>query len=92
MCNKEENDRNCLGDYNEALMDPLEHYARFALQILIVAGSILDIACLKWRHIANWLLYHECLLRCVALLIRNRFAQENSIIDITMLFVWIGVC
>ena len=73
-------------------MDPLEHYARFALQILIVAGSILDIACLKWRHIANWLLYHECLLRCVALLIRNRFAQENSIIDITMLFVWIGVC
>ena len=85
-CN-EEKDKNCIGNYNKTLMDPIEDYARFTVQALIIIGALMDIICMKWRHIADWLLYHECLIRSVALLIRNWYSWEQTAIDITMMFV-----
>ena len=68
-------------------MDPIEDYARFTVKALIIIGVLLDIISMKWRHIADCLLYHECLIRCVALLIRNWYSWEQTAIGITMMLV-----
>lgn len=70
-------------------MDPLEPFARYMLKGLVVLGALLNIACLKWRGIANSFTYLECLTRVVATLIPNYANYEYTIVGYAMLFAFI---
>ena len=41
------------------MLDPIVEYLRLIIKISIVLGLILDIACYKYRYLANVILYYE---------------------------------
>ena len=85
-------EKDCLGDYNHAIMDPIEPYARYALKMIVIVTALLNIACIKWRGIANCFIYLECLTRIVATLIPNYANYEYTLIGWAMLFAFFFFC
>ena len=64
-------DKECVGTYNNDIVDPMEPSLRIILIGLIIVGTLLDLLCYKWRRMANTFIYLECLTRVVAMLIPN---------------------
>ena len=77
MCD-DEIEKDCIGEYNTQLMDPIEPYTRVLIKILIVLGAILDLACFKWLRLVNLAFYLECITRLVALLMPNFASYEYT--------------
>ena len=49
-------------------MDPMDSHMRRAARILIFAGALLDLLALRWTFLADFIIYHECLIRIVCCL------------------------
>ena len=77
MCG-DEFEKDCIGEYNTEMMDPIEPYTRISLKILIVLGALLDLSCFKWLRLANLICLLECITRLVALLMPNYASYEYT--------------
>ena len=62
---------NCVKEYNKSLLDPTKDSFRYLLNFLVVVAVFIDILCYKWRKLANYLLYLECLTCTVATMFPN---------------------
>ena len=62
----------CLGKYNEAVMDPIADFFFYALHVLVAVSIVLSLLCFKWRWIAGYFLYLECLIRICAVCFPNQ--------------------
>ena len=60
---------------------------RFLLKGLVVGGVILDLFCIKYRHLANIFLYLECLTRLIVTFMPNYASYEYDDIGYIVLFV-----
>lgn len=70
MCEDEDSSRDdCIHSYNKDLMDPIDSQVRLAAKILVFAGALLDVLALRWIFLADFIIYHECLLRIILTLI-----------------------
>ena len=60
---------------------------------MMVLSPFYFIACLKWLHLANLLIYFECLIRLVVMLIPNFVNYEYTTRDYTVSFalIFVGV-
>ena len=91
MCG-DEFSKDCIGEYNSQIMDPLEPYTRMSIKILIVIGALLDLACFKWLSLANLFFYLECITRLVALLMPNFASYEYTPTQYVLLFALYYCC
>ena len=82
----DEFEKDCIGEYNNELLDPIEPYTRASIKVLIVLAVMLDLACFKWLRLANLLFYLECLTRIMALLMPNFAAYEYNPTQYVILF------
>ena len=69
-------------DYNRELMDPIEPYSRTALVVLTLLGVVMDLFSIKWTYIANYFLYHECLVKIAAIMIPDDYGSHLDIITV----------
>jgi len=71
---------NCLADYNDELLDPIEKYVRMLLNIEIIASVVICLISLtgKFRWATNACLYLECAIRMTAVLIPNTVDQNRT--------------
>ena len=76
----------CIPEYNEDLMDPLEDGTRFLVKILVVAGILLDLLCIKYRNLANMYMYLECFTQWIVTFIPNYASYESDVIGYSMIF------
>lgn len=73
-------------DYNHELMDPIEPYSRTVLTVLTLLGGVMDLFSIKWTCIANYFLYHECLVRMAAIMIPHNYGSHLDIYTVTVRF------
>ena len=84
-CNDEVHE-GCIGEYNHALMDPGASVLLYALYALVFFAVILNILCFKWKRIACYLFYLECLTRVVAVSFPNVAGYEDDEIKYVLIF------
>ena len=72
-------------DYNHDILDPISDYVRLLLKIGIVFGLVLDIACYKYRNLANIILYKESVWQLLLLLVPVRSQLEMTPIMIAVI-------
>ena len=65
-------------DYNHDLLNPIVDVVRWVIKIGIVLGLVLDIACFKYRHLANLILYYESIQYILVFLIPSKTYLELS--------------
>ena len=82
----------CLGPYNNSLLDPYQSQLRVVLLIITVVAFILSIFCYTWRSIGNWFLYIECLTRVMTSLIPNSLTMSEQSFSYTLKYVSIIIC
>ena len=68
----------CIGNYNKALLEPHKDEFKNALVASIFIGLALDIACIRWRFLAQLFIYHEIMLRILAVLYPNFYGFKES--------------
>jgi len=74
-------------DYNRELMDPIEPYSRTAMNMLVLLGVMMDLFSLKWTYIANYFLYHECLVRMTTIMIPDDYGSHLDMLNVMMRFL-----
>ena len=65
-------------EYNHDLLDPSVEYLRLMIKISIIAGLVIDLICLKYRKVADILLYYESVSYLIFLLVPNKQYLELS--------------
>ena len=72
-------DQQCLAlDYEADLVEKVKPTIRYICGSLIIIGLILDLACFKWRKLANAFLYIELLLQLTISFIPSENQGEMS--------------
>ena len=79
-----ENYYDCLGPYNEKLIDPILQYSRNTLTVLMILSAILCIICYKKRDLANSFMVLECLIRTVVIFKPNTVTYTMNPVNLTM--------
>ena len=76
------------------MMDPIEDSLRSLLKFLIFAGIILDLLSIKWRSLANGIIYLECFTRWIVTFIPNYGSYWHDDISYSMMFalIWLLFC
>lgn len=67
-------------------MDPIEPYVRTAMNVLVLLGLLMDLASLKWTCIADYFMYHECLVRMATIMIPDDYGAQLDILNVLMRF------
>ena len=68
--------QNCIGTYDENLMEPTRPTCLFVLELLIFLGVFADALCYKWRQLARFFIYLELLCRLMAVMIPNTYGYS----------------
>ena len=68
----------CIGVYNEGLLDPIVPIMMNLLKVVIILGTLLDLLIFKWRYLSSLVLHMECLTRLIVLLIPNYASYEHT--------------
>ena len=74
-------------EYNHDIVDPILNYVQLFLKISTVLGLVLDIACIKYRNLANVILYWESIFHLIVLFVPSRTYLERRDIIITIYHV-----
>ena len=68
-CDGDKVKENCIGDYNERIMDPIKTPASYCLYGLVFLSAILVILCFKRRSLAKYFMTLEFTIRLVSVCI-----------------------
>ena len=68
----------CIGNYNKALLQPYKDQFKNALVAFIFIGLAIDIACIRWRFLAQLFIYHEIVLRILSVLYPNLYGFKED--------------
>lgn len=91
-CASDTDTDDCLGKYNEAIMDPIADFFILAAKVLIGVSFVLSLLCFKWRWLAGYFLYLECLIRLCVASFPSQNGQEYDEIYYLITFLISFVC
>ena len=77
---------NCVGEYNETLLDPGASFLLNFLYVLVFLALIMNLLCFRWKWIAGYFFYLECLTRIVAVSFPNVAGYEDDEIKYVLIF------
>ena len=73
-------------------MDPIEPYIRTAMNVLVLLGVLMDLFSLKWTCIANYFMYHECLLRMAHIMVPDDYGAHLDMLNVVTRFGFVYSC
>ena len=84
---------NCIAyDYNEELAKQIQPMAEIAIMTIIVVSAILDIAAYKFRHLANAILYLDCMFVTFTSLIPSTRWNSMDSLSINIVYILMMIC
>ena len=83
---------NCLGDYNESLLDPTANAFNRILKLLVILSLVLSILCYKWKGIALYFYYLEMLTRLIAVAIPNIAGYKSDEVKLLAVHSSLFIC
>lgn len=92
-CDDEKPIDNCVGEFNETLMKDSEATLRLLLKVIVIIGLLHAIVCIKWRKLANLILYYECFTRILVTFIPNfgsyKYTDTEYVTLFTVIFIFV---
>ena len=68
----------CIGRYNEDMLDPIDSKVRFMHRLAIGASVVLCLLAYRWRFLADFCLYFEAFIRLCAQFFPNQASQSHN--------------
>lgn len=69
---------NCVGQYREDMLDPVESTFRFLLNVAIGVSVVLCILAYKWRFLADFCIHLEAIVRLIAQFFPNQRSESQN--------------
>ena len=79
-------------DYNEELAKQIQPKAEIAIMTILVLSAILDIAAYKYRHLANAILYLECMFVVFTSMIPSARWNSMDSLAINIVYMLLMIC
>ena len=79
-----ENFYDCLGPFNEELIDPILNWAERVLYILILFSALLCLICYKKRSLASAFITLESLIRICVIFLPNSIQYPQNPVNLTL--------